>query len=35
MDNKEDCNYILSEKGRKEIVEIHLSAILKYINNPI
>jgi len=27
MDNRDDCEYLLSEAGKKEIVDIHVSAI--------
>lgn len=31
MDNKEDCDFLLSEKGRSEVVKIHVDSILKFI----
>lgn len=33
QDNKEDVEYLLSEKGKKSIINLHLSGILEYINN--
>ena len=33
MDNKEDCAYLLTEKGKATIVEAHIEAILKYIES--
>lgn len=33
QDNKEDVDYLLSENGRKTIVNLHINGILKYINN--
>lgn len=32
QDNKEDVDYLLSEKGKKTIVNLHLTGILAYIN---
>lgn len=32
MDNKEECEFLLSEKGKNDIVNLHVKAILKYIN---
>lgn len=32
MDNLEDCNFLLSEGGKEKITELHVGAILKYIN---
>lgn len=31
QDNKEDVEYLLSEKGKQEIVDLHVAAIKKYI----
>lgn len=31
MDNRDDCEYLLSEAGKKEIVDIHVSAIQKIV----
>lgn len=31
QDNKKDVEYLLSEKGKREIVELHYNAIMKYI----
>ncbi len=33
MDNKEDCDYLLSEAGKNEIVDMHVDAIIKYITS--
>ena len=32
MDTEKDCKYIMSEKGRNDIANMHISAILKYLN---
>lgn len=32
MDNKKDCEYLLSETGQSQIVELHVQGIIKYIN---
>lgn len=32
MDNREDCAFLLSEEGKQIIVDLHVAAILKYIN---
>lgn len=32
MDNKEDVEYLLSEQGRKELINWHIKSILEYIN---
>ena len=32
QDNKEDVAFLLSEKGRKSIVNLHVKGIVKYIN---
>lgn len=32
QDNKDDVDYLLSEKGKQEIVALHFDAIKKYIN---
>ena len=31
MDNKEECEYLLSEEGKQAIVNLHVDGILKYI----
>lgn len=31
MDNKEDVEFLLSEKGKKAIIELHVKGIKKYI----
>ena len=31
MDNKEDCKYLLSEEGKRTIVEVHCEAIMKFL----
>ena len=31
MDNEDDCRYMLSEEGRKEIVSLHVSAIIRIV----
>lgn len=33
MDNKEDCEYLLSEEGRKTITALHIDGIVNYIKN--
>ena len=33
MDNKEECEYLLSEEGKEKITELHVAAILKYLNS--
>lgn len=33
MDNRKDCEYLLSEKGMNEVVEIHVKGIKEYIEN--
>lgn len=33
QDNKEEVQYLLSEEGKRNIVELHLEAIKKYINS--
>lgn len=33
MDNKEECNYLLSEQGKRAYVELHVAAIEKYIKS--
>lgn len=33
MDNREDVNYLMSEEGRKTIVEIHRKGIVDYLEN--
>lgn len=35
MDTKKDCDFIMNEKGRLEIVELHLNAILDISKNQI
>jgi N-acetylmuramoyl-L-alanine amidase len=32
QDNKEDVEYLLSDKGKLEIVDLHYEAIVNYIN---
>ena len=31
MDNKEECEYLLSEEGKQAIVNLHVDGILKYM----
>lgn len=31
MDNREECNYLLSEDGKRAFVDLHVAAIEKYI----
>lgn len=31
MDNRLDCSYLLSSKGKKNIVDVHVNAILKWM----
>ena len=31
QDNKEDVDYLLSEKGKQTIVNLHVDGIIKYI----
>ena len=33
QDNKEEVQYLLSEEGKRTIIELHLEAIKKYINS--
>ena len=33
MDNKEDCEYLLSEEGRKTITALHIDGIVNYVKN--
>ncbi len=33
MDNKEDCDFLLSETGKNMIVDLHVAAIEKYVNS--
>lgn len=33
MDNQTECNYLLSEKGKMDFVDLHVAAIEKYINH--
>lgn len=33
MDNKEECNYLLSEKGKQDFVDLHVAALEKYIKS--
>lgn len=33
MDNKKDCEYLLSEKGINDVVKIHVEGIKNYIKN--
>jgi N-acetylmuramoyl-L-alanine amidase len=32
QDNKDDVAFLLSDEGKKKIVDIHVQGILKYIN---
>jgi N-acetylmuramoyl-L-alanine amidase len=32
MDNKEDCELLLSPKGKLAIADIHVKGILKYVD---
>lgn len=31
MDNKEDVKFLLSEEGKKQIIDLHVQGIKKYI----
>lgn len=33
MDNKEECDYLLSEQGKQSYVSLHVAAIEKYIKS--
>lgn len=33
MDNKEECDYLLSDKGKQDFVGLHVAAIEKYIKS--
>lgn len=33
MDNKEECDYLLSEQGKQAFVDLHVAAIEKYIKS--
>ena len=33
MDCKKDVDYLLSEQGKQDIINIHVNGILKYIKN--
>ena len=33
MDSKKDIEYLLSEQGKSDIVNIHVKGVLKYIKN--
>jgi N-acetylmuramoyl-L-alanine amidase len=33
QDNKGEVQYLLSEEGKRNIIELHLEAIKKYINS--
>lgn len=33
MDNKEECAYLLSEAGKQQFVDLHVSAITKYVKS--
>ena len=35
MDNKFDCEYLLSEEGFQDVVDIHLHGIMSYINKKL
>lgn len=32
MDNKSDCNFLLSAEGREKIIDLHVQGIIKYVN---
>lgn len=32
QDNKEDVNFLLSDKGRKAIIDLHVNGIINYLN---
>jgi N-acetylmuramoyl-L-alanine amidase len=32
MDNKKDCEYLLSNEGREKIIDLHVQGIIKYVN---
>lgn len=32
QDNKEECDFLLSEKGKKTIIDLHVNAIKEYLN---
>ena len=33
MDNKEEVEYLLSEEGKKSIIDLHVEGIKQYIDN--
>lgn len=33
QDNKDDVDFLLSEKGKQKIVDVHVNGIINYINN--
>ena len=33
MDNKEECDYLLSEKGKQDYIDLHVAAIEKYVKS--
>lgn len=33
MDNKKDVEYLLSERGKQDIINLHVQGIVEYINN--
>lgn len=33
MDNKSDCDWLLSDEGKEAIVQLHIEGIVNYINN--
>lgn len=33
MDNREECDYLLSEEGKQQYVDLHVAAITKYVES--
>lgn len=33
MDNKEDCQFLLSSKGRQAIIKLHIEGLIEYLDN--
>ena len=33
MDNKEDCRFLLSSKGRQVIINLHIEGLIEYLDN--
>ena len=33
MDNKEDCRFLLSSKGRQAIINLHIEGLIEYLDN--